>query len=104
MSYFSIYIPHISPYLNHNFIVNELSCYGKISAIDILSNSSNNSNCAFIHFELTWSNNELDGRNLKEDVVYRESNKLPILKHKLAYNNSYWIILRNKSIHNIEEY
>ena len=107
MSNFSIYIPHIAHHFTNNFIVNQLSCYGKIYSIDILHNNSNYIS-AFVHFEITWPlhNLQLEGRNLQEDIIYRESNKLPILKHKIFQNNQYdtWCILRNKSIHHFQNY
>jgi hypothetical protein len=97
---FSIYIPVVSCELNELTISIELGGYGIIDRIDFIPAKKNNKNnmSAFVYFTFLVQN-EITKRNLKEEIFYRESNRLTSYKHFLQkYGNptDYWIILRNK--------
>jgi hypothetical protein len=97
MNKFSIYIPRVNKVYNSHHITEELSLYGYINSIDIMkSKYSDNFNSVFVHFVSLNPIKHLNGRNLKEDTIYRESNGLKPLKHKNSLWEK-WTILRNKS-------
>lgn len=85
---FIIYIPFIDSEYNISDIYNELKIYGSISSIN-----RNKDNSYIIKYDFTLPIESCDGRTLKEDIIYRESNQLPTFTH-LTTTNHCWIIIR----------
>ena len=97
---FSIYIPRIHNNFTSYDICKELSVYGYINFIDIVKCKYPEYNSVFVHFTFVWPSELLSGRNLMEDIIYKESNGLNPLKHQISYNER-WVILRNKSANTV---
>ena len=94
MTDFSIFIPRINQTFTITDIVNELSCYGIIENIHKYSlNNFENSTSAIVKFKLTIPIDYLKGRTLKEDIIYRESNRLQPFIHWGKFGG--WGLVRN---------
>ncbi len=95
MTEFSVYIPRIHNYFTINDIISELSCYGKIKDIYKLpkKNYDDYFNPVIVNYTFTIPINERDGRTLKEDIIYRESNRLQPFIHWGKFGG--WGLVRN---------
>lgn len=95
MTDFSVYIPRIHTYFTINDIIKELSCYGKIKDIYKLSKKNYDDYCnpVIVNYIFTLPIDNLDGRTLKEDIIYREANRLQPFIHWGKFGG--WCLVRN---------
>ena len=95
MTDFSVYIPRIHNYFTINDIIKELSCYGKIKDIYKLPKKNYDDYCnpVIVNYIFTLPIDNLDGRTLKEDIIYREANRLQPFIHWGKFGG--WGLVRN---------
>ncbi len=95
MTDFSVYIPRIHNYFTISDIISELSCYGKIKDIYKLPKKNYDDYCnpVIVNYTFTLPIDGLNGRTLKEDIIYRESNRLQPFIHWGKFGG--WGLVRN---------
>ncbi len=95
MTEFSVYIPRIHNYFTINDIIKELSCYGKIKDVYKLPKKNYDDYCnpVIVNYTFTVPIDDLNGRTLKEDIIYRESNILQPFIHWGKFGG--WGLVRN---------
>lgn len=95
MTDFSVYIPRIHNYFTINDIIKELSCYGKIKDVYKLPKKNYDDYCnpVIVNYTFTVPIDDLNGRTLKEDIIYRESNRLQPFIHWGKFGG--WGLVRN---------
>lgn len=95
MTEFSVYIPRIHNYFTINDIIKELSCYGKIKDVYKLPKKNYDDYCnpVIVNYTFTVPIDGLNGRTLKEDIIYRESNRLQPFIHWGKFGG--WGLVRN---------
>lgn len=89
----SLYIPHVFPNFDKEYVANQFSYVGKISHIDFVAKQDRhgkNYNAVYIHFD-KWYNNK-SNRNLHYNITQNG------FDHWYHDDNWYWIVLPNNAI------
>lgn len=100
MTDFAIYIPRIEQYFTTSDIIDELSCYGYITSVQKVTHNNyqqliDKTNAAIVKFSFTIPIDKLNGRTLKEDIIYRETNKVKPFIHWSRKHTGGLALLRN---------